>query len=71
MNKYKYLDYHINSMETVIIERRNIIELAKLAAELEDRLESLELMSDPEVMESLKKSEEQIKNREFANWNEL
>ena len=37
-------------METVTIGRKDIIELAKLASELEDRLESLELMSDPEVM---------------------
>ena len=58
-------------METVMVERKNIIELTNLAAELEDRLESLELMSDPEVIESLRKSEEQIKNREFANWDEL
>ena len=54
-----------------MVERKNIIELTNLAAELEDRLESLELMSDPEVIESLRKSEEQIKNREFANWDEL
>ena len=58
-------------MENVTIERKNILELAKLAAELEGRIESLELMSDPEVMESHKRAKEQIKNREFANWDEL
>lgn len=58
-------------METITIDRKIIVELAKLASELEDRIESLELASDPEFMESLKRSEEQIKKRDFANWNEL
>ena len=58
-------------METITIDRKDIIALAKLAGELEDRIESLELMSDPEVMESHKRAKEQIKNREFANWDEL
>ena len=58
-------------METVTIERKNIVELIELATELEDRLESLELMSNPEVMESHRKAKEQIKNRDFANWDDL
>jgi len=58
-------------METVTIERKDIIELVKLAAELEDKLESLELMSNPETMASHKRAKEQIKNREFADWNDL
>lgn len=39
--------------------------------ELEVMKESLELMQDKEFMQSLRKSKEQIKNREFADWNEL
>ena len=35
--------------------------------ELQLMKESLELMQDKEFMESLKKSEEQIKNKEFAD----
>ena len=58
-------------METIIIEKKAILEIAKLVSELEDRMESLELMADKEFIESLKKSEEQIKNREFANWDDL
>jgi hypothetical protein len=58
-------------METVTIGRAEIIALAKLAEEINDRLESLELMSDPEVMESHRRAKEQIKKREFANWDEL
>jgi len=58
-------------METITIQRKDILELAKLAAELEDRIESLELMSDPKVMESHKRAKEQIKNRDFADWDDL
>ena len=58
-------------METVSIPKEEVLKLARLAAELEDRLESLELMSNPEVMESHKRAKEQIKNREFANWDDL
>ena len=34
-------------------------------------MDSIELSNNKEFMGSLKKSEEQVKNKEFANWNEL
>jgi len=58
-------------METINVNKEAIIELAKLTNELNDRVESLELMSDPEFIKSLGKSKEQIKRGEFANWDEL
>lgn len=58
-------------METITIERKALVELAKLAEEINDRIESLEFMSNPEVMEGHKRAKEQIKKREFANWNDL
>ncbi len=58
-------------METVTINRRDLLELANLMEEIKNRIESLELMSDPKVMESHKRAKEQIKNREFADWNDL
>ena len=58
-------------METVTIDKKIIIDLSRMVEEMQEKLESLELASDPELMESLKKSEEQIKNREFANWDDL
>ena len=58
-------------METVTINRQVIEDLNDLIEEIQLRLESIELMSDPKFMKSLKKSEEQVKNREFADWNEL
>jgi len=45
-----------------------IADLARLTNEINDRVESLELMSDEKFMTSLKKSKEQIKKREFADW---
>ena len=57
--------------KTVTFDRKILFDLMKQLEEMQLKLESLELASDPEFMESLKKSEEQIKNREFANWDEL
>jgi len=48
-----------------------IAELARLTGEVNDRVESLELMSDEKFMSSLKNAKEQIKKREFVNWNAL
>ena len=58
-------------METITVDKRALKHLARLAEEINDRIESLELMQDKEFMESLRKSEEQIKNRDFANWDDL
>lgn len=58
-------------MEQIIMEREAFVNLMRLKEELDLALESIELMNNSEVMESLKKSEEQIKNRDFANWDEL
>ena len=58
-------------METVNVDRKVIVDLARMIEEINDRMESLELASDPEIMESLKRSEEQIKNRDFGDWDEL
>lgn len=58
-------------METITIEKKTLIDLARLAEELNDKIESLELMSDEEFMRSHKKAKEQIKNRDFADWNAL
>ena len=58
-------------MEQVMIDRKVIVELARLMEEVQDKFESLELMSNPKVMEAHKKAKEQIKERDFADWNEL
>ncbi len=53
----------------IVINQSAIADLARLTNEINDRVESLELMSDEKFMSSLKKSKEQIKKREFADWN--
>ncbi len=58
-------------MEEVCITKREIEDLARLTNEINDRVESLELMSDKKFMASLKKAKEQVKKREFADWNAL
>lgn len=52
-----------------MINASAIADLARLTGEINDRVESLELMSDKKFMVSLRKSKEQIKKREFADWN--
>ena len=58
-------------MEEVCITKSAIEDLARLTNEINDRVESLELMSNKKFMASLKKSKEQIKKRDFADWDAL
>jgi len=53
------------------ISKSAIRDLVRLTNEINDRVESLELMSDKKFMTSFKKSKEQIKKRKFADWNDL
>ena len=55
-------------MDTITIDRRVLNDMIE---EFQLMKESLELMQDEEVMESLKRSKEQIKNKDFADWDEL
>lgn len=58
-------------METITIERKAFVELMKLKEEFDLIMESIELSNDKEFMDSYKRSKEQIKNRDFADWDEL
>lgn len=58
-------------MEEVCISKSAIADLARLTNEINDKVESIELMSDKKFMASLRKSDEQIKKRDFANWDAL
>lgn len=55
--------------ETISVSKKAILDLVKVKEEFDSIVESLELMSDKVFMNSYKKSKEQIKNREFADWN--
>ena len=56
---------------TINVKREAINDLVKLRDEFDAVIDSLELMADKDFMESYKKSKEQVKKRDFADWNEL
>ena len=58
-------------METVTFDKKIIFELLKMFEEMNERLESLELASDPELMESLRKSKEEIARGDVVEFNDL
>ena len=58
-------------MDTINIKKEAIIDLLRIKDEFDSVIESLELMSDEDFMNSYKKSKEQITNRDFDEWNEL
>ena len=59
-------------METTItVNKEAILDLVKVKEEFDSIVESLELMADKEFMDSYKDAKEQIKKRNFADWNEL
>ncbi len=53
------------------INKKAIGDLVKLKEEFNSIVESLELMNDEDFMISYKEAKEQIKKREFANWDDL
>ncbi len=59
------------STKTVTINREAFGDLIRIKEELDTVMESLELMENEEFMESYKKAKEEIKNREFVDWNGL
>ncbi len=58
-------------METVQINKQAVVDLVKIKEDFDTIIESLELMSNKEFMNSYNKSKKQIKKREFENWNDL
>ncbi|MBI1934987.1 hypothetical protein HYS31_00965 [Candidatus Woesearchaeota archaeon] len=57
--------------ETITVKKDAILDLIRVKEEFDSIVESLELMSNKEFMESYKQAKEQIKKRDFADWNEL
>ena len=56
---------------TVAVNKEAIRDLVRLKEEFDSVIESLELMADEEFMSSYRKAKEQIKKREFVDWNAL
>lgn len=57
--------------ETILVKRDAIVDLVRVKEQFDSIVESLELMADPEFMASYNKSQQQVKNREFVDWNAL
>ena len=57
--------------QIVKIDRTELSKLVKMLWEVQDKLESLELASDSELMESLRKSKEEIANGDVVGFNDL
>ena len=57
--------------ETVRVDKQAILDLVRVKNEFDSIVESLELMGDKEFMDSYRNAKEQIRKREFADWNEL
>ena len=53
------------------VNREAIMDLIRVKGEIDSIVESIELMMDKEFMDSYNKSKEQIKNKEFDDWNAL
>ena len=58
-------------MEKTTIDKKAFVELMKVKEELDLVVESIELMNDKEFVKSYERSKEQIKKRDFVDWNEL
>ncbi len=56
---------------TITVNKEAITDLVRIKEEFNSIIESLELMADKEFMDSYKKSKEQVKKRDFADWNGL
>ena len=57
--------------ETITIDKEAVLDLVRIKEEFDTVIESIELMGNAEFMKSYKISKEQIKKREFADWDEL
>jgi hypothetical protein len=58
-------------VNTICIKKEAILDLVRVKGEFDSIVESLELMADDKFMDSYNKSKEQIKERDFADWNDL
>ena len=56
---------------TITVNKEAITDLVRIKEEFNSIVESLELMDNKEFIRSYKKAKDQIKRREFDDWNAL
>ena len=54
-----------------MINKQAVVNLVKMKEEFDSIIESIELMSNKEFMKSYNKAKEQVKNKEFEDWDAL
>ena len=57
--------------KTVQINQEALEDLLRIKDEFDTVVESIELMGNKEFMESYKKAKEEIRKRDFVDWNAL
>jgi uncharacterized membrane protein (DUF106 family) len=57
--------------QMININRNEFSKLVVMLQEIQDKMESLELANDPELMKSLEKSKEEIANGEVVDFDDL
>ena len=60
-----------NMATEVCIPKQVLLDLFKEKEKFDARMESIELMTDQKFMESNKKAKDQIKQKDFDDWNGL
>jgi len=58
-------------METVVVNKQVVEDLIKVKDEFDSIVESIELMSNPQFMKSYNRAKDQIKKRDFDEWDKL
>ena len=56
---------------TVAVNKEAITDLIRVKEKFDSIVESIELMTDKEFMESYNRAKEQIRKRDFVDWNDL
>ena len=56
---------------TVAVNKEAITDLIRVKEKFDSIIESIELMTDKEFMESYNRAKEQIRKRDFVDWNDL
>ena len=57
--------------KTITLDVNMFKDLVRVREEFDSIMESIELTADKEFMKSYKKAKHEIKNRDFADWDEL
>ncbi len=64
-------DSPMSMTDTITVRREAIADLLRIKEDFDAVVESLELMSNEEFMRGYKRSREQVKKRDFGDWDAL